>query len=171
MRRIIRHRPSPAMAVAFIALLVALADVAVASIPGPGPGRVIKACYSKRTGGLRVIDSKKSCSAKRERTLRWNQQGKQGSPGVQGPSGATNIVLHQGAFATGNAVIQCPSGERAVGGGGLVGTNTNHLIQSAPVDSGGVPTNGATSTGWLAAAADSTGATALVSPFVVCASP
>jgi hypothetical protein len=85
MPRIIRHLPSPAMAVALIALLVALGGVAVASIPGPG--RVIKACYSKSTGTLRAIDSKKRCSRKVERTLSWNQQGPRGLQGVQGSKG------------------------------------------------------------------------------------
>jgi hypothetical protein len=85
MHPIIRHRPSPAMAVAFTALLVALGGVAVAAIPGPAG--VIKACYSKSTGSLRAIDASKSCSRKRERTLSWNQTGPRGLQGIQGLQG------------------------------------------------------------------------------------
>jgi hypothetical protein len=89
MRRVIRHRPSPAMTVAVIALLVAVGGVAVASIPGPGG--TIKACYAKRTGALRVIDSAKRCSSRRERTLAWNQRGPAGTQGIQGPAGTQGI--------------------------------------------------------------------------------
>jgi hypothetical protein len=83
-----RPRPqqrSPAMIVALLSLLVAVGGVAVASIPGPSG--VITACYSKSSGTLRVIDSKKTCSKKRERTLRWNQQGPRGLQGFQGQPG------------------------------------------------------------------------------------
>ena len=129
MRRIIRHRPSPAMVVALIALLVALAGVAVASIPGPGG--VIKACYSKSTGSLRALDSNKSCSRKHERTLSWNQRGPQGLRGLQGTQGdrgssgapgATTVVVRY-ATNTDSAAetdVSCDPGEVATGGGGQV---------------------------------------------------
>jgi hypothetical protein len=97
MLRIIRHRPSPAMVVALIALLVALGGVAFASIPGPGG--VVEGCYSKSSGVLRVIDSKKGCSKKHERTLRWNQHGVQGArgfEGIQGPQGNQGLQGIQG---------------------------------------------------------------------------
>jgi hypothetical protein len=85
MRRSRPQLPSPAMMVALLALLVAVGGVAVASIPGPSG--VIRGCYSKSSGTLRVIDSKKTCSKKRERTLRWNQQGPRGLQGFQGQPG------------------------------------------------------------------------------------
>jgi hypothetical protein len=94
MRRILRSRPSPAMVVASLALVVALGGVAFASIPGRGG--VIKGCYSKSTGSLRVIDSKKSCSKKRERTLSWNQQGIRGLQGIQGPQGIQGLAGQNG---------------------------------------------------------------------------
>ena len=53
-----RLLPSPAMGVALAALVVAVAGVAVASIPGPNG--VVKACYDSR-GAVRVIDSSASC--------------------------------------------------------------------------------------------------------------
>ena len=55
MRRLL---PSPAMGVALAALVVAVAGVAVASIPRPNG--VVKACYDSR-GAVRVIDSSASC--------------------------------------------------------------------------------------------------------------
>ena len=94
MRPITRYRPSPAMVVASLALLVALGGVAFASIPGPGG--TVKGCYSKSTGALRVIDSKKSCSRKRERALSWNQRGPQGLQGLQGIQGIQGVNGNNG---------------------------------------------------------------------------
>jgi hypothetical protein len=78
------RRPSPAMVVAFIALLVAGGGAAVAAIPDSDDGE-IHGCYSTRpgsTGNLRVIDAQagETC-AKGETALVWNQQGPQGPPG------------------------------------------------------------------------------------------
>jgi hypothetical protein len=52
-RRRPRHSllPSPAMAVAMLALSVALGGVAVAAIPGPGG--VIKGCYRDAAGSIK----------------------------------------------------------------------------------------------------------------------
>ena len=89
MRRIAHFRPSPAMVVAIIALLVALGGVAAASIPGKGG--VINACYLKTGGSLRVFDTSKPGASGRchqnERTLTWNRQGPQGIRGQQGIQG------------------------------------------------------------------------------------
>jgi hypothetical protein len=110
MSRVFRHRPSPAMVVALIALLVALGGVAFASIPGPGG--VVKGCYSKSNGSLRVIDSKKDCSKKHERTLSWNQKGPRGLRGIQGGQGL------QGIRGTDGQGIQGPPGPTFAAAGG-----------------------------------------------------
>jgi hypothetical protein len=60
MSAISRFRPSPAMVVALIALVIAISGVAFASIPGSNG--VYKACYND-TGAVRVIDSAASCTA------------------------------------------------------------------------------------------------------------
>src|SRR6478736_7162911 len=67
-----------------VALVLAGSGFAVAAIPGPGG--VINGCFNKRTGSLRVIDSKKHCTS-RERAIRWNQQGKPGVTGAAGKQG------------------------------------------------------------------------------------
>ena len=89
MRRITHFRPSPAMVVAVIALLVALGGIAAASIPGKGG--VITACYLKTGGSLRVLNTSRPGASGRcqrnERTLTWNQLGRQGIRGKQGIQG------------------------------------------------------------------------------------
>src|SRR5215217_1494885 len=60
-------RPSPALAVALLALLIACSGAAVAAIPSNG---TISACYAKNSGALRVIDTGQSCTAK-EIQLAW----------------------------------------------------------------------------------------------------
>jgi hypothetical protein len=60
-------KPTPAMAVALLALLIAASGAAVAAIPSNG---TITACYAKNSGALRVIDTGQSCTAK-EIQLAW----------------------------------------------------------------------------------------------------
>jgi len=60
-------KPTPAMAVALLALLIAASGAAVAAIPSNG---TIAACYAKNSGALRVIDTGQSCTAK-EIQLAW----------------------------------------------------------------------------------------------------
>lgn len=88
MRRIVHSTPSPGIAVASVALLIAGGGIALASIPGGG---VVHACYQKRTGALRVIDTARRGFAVKcrstERALTWSQHGPQGVRGTAGPPG------------------------------------------------------------------------------------
>jgi hypothetical protein len=99
MRRIARYRPSPAVAAASAALLVAVSGVAVASIPDGGG--VVHACAKKKGGGLRVIDTAKHRSAGRcrstEKALSWSQQGPKGSQGTAGTPGTPGTPGAPGA--------------------------------------------------------------------------
>ncbi len=79
------------MVVASVALGIALAGVAYATIPDSGG--VIDGCYLKVIGSLRVIDPSlgQHCSAL-ERPIQWNQTGPlgpTGAAGAQGPAGPT----------------------------------------------------------------------------------
>ena len=116
MRRITGFRPSPAMAVASIALFLAVGGVAAASIPDASG--VVHVCYQKSGGGLRIVDTAKRGTVGRcrkgERATSWTRrrrstasrgsrdrrasegtqgvegtQGSQGLQGIQGPAGAT----------------------------------------------------------------------------------
>lgn len=86
MHRLKHFRPSPALAVATIALVTALGGVAVATIPG-GDG-VIHSCYANDTGAMRVIDQDQgqACDPNSETALDFNQQGLPGDPGPPGPT-------------------------------------------------------------------------------------
>jgi hypothetical protein len=89
-RALARRRPSPALAVALAALVVAAAGGAMAAIPA-GDG-TIQACYSKIGGGLRVIDPDSNnvfmrrCNGT-ESALSFSQRGPQGIQGIQGIQG------------------------------------------------------------------------------------
>jgi hypothetical protein len=74
-----RHRPSPGMAIGIAALLVVLGGVAFAAIPDSDG--TIHACYQKRNGNLRVVESSDDCRRSRELSLEWNQRGPKGDPG------------------------------------------------------------------------------------------
>jgi hypothetical protein len=77
-------RPSTIVLAAFVAL--AVAGIATATIPD-GNG-VIHACYAKKGGSLRVVDTGGggTCTSK-EADLAWGEQGPQGAQGPQGPQG------------------------------------------------------------------------------------
>jgi type VI protein secretion system component Hcp len=80
------------MVVATVALIAAATGFAAASIPGARG--TITACYSKKTGALRVVDETKKCKAS-ERRLTFASSGlpgptgETGSPGPAGPAGET----------------------------------------------------------------------------------
>jgi hypothetical protein len=92
------RRPSPALVVATAALVVALAGVTYAAIPGPDG--TVHGCYDSR-GALRVIDSAATCD-KGETALDFSQTG---PAGPSGPSGQTKLLNF-----THNAAIRVPRG-------------------------------------------------------------
>jgi len=103
-RRSLR-RPSPAMVVAILALLVALGGAAEASIPD-GTG-VIHGCYLTNGGALSVIDSPSATCGAGQTALAWSQRGQ---TGPSGPAGAT------GASGAGARGPRGPAGVRGAAG-------------------------------------------------------
>src|SRR5829696_762254 len=63
-------RPTPALGVALLALLIACSGAAVAAIPSL-PDGTISACYDKKTGVLRVIDAASQTCTSKEAQLAW----------------------------------------------------------------------------------------------------
>ena len=91
-----KFRPSPAMAVALAALVVAIGGVAFATIPG-SDGR-LQACYQRGNGNLRLVDSAGDCRSS-ESAVSWNQAGVTGPTGprgVTGPKGDAGSTGEQG---------------------------------------------------------------------------
>ena len=78
MKQILGRRPSPAMAVALAALVVALGGAAFAAIPDSSGE--IHGCFKKANGDLRLVDSAVSCRSS-EKAIAWNQQRPPGSGG------------------------------------------------------------------------------------------
>ena len=72
-------------ALGLVAGVVAGGSAAVAA--SSGGGAVIRACYSKRTGALRVA----SKCRRGERSISWNQVGRRGATGARGRSGVNGI--------------------------------------------------------------------------------
>jgi hypothetical protein len=76
---------SPGTVLGVVALVVACGGLALAAVPGPSG--VIKGCYARSTGALRVL-AKGSKRKHGERALSWNQQGPGGDNGARGSDGA-----------------------------------------------------------------------------------
>jgi hypothetical protein len=119
MHRSIRSWPRAAIVSASIAVLLAAAGAAFASIPGAKG--VIHGCYAKGSGDLRVIDTAKHGAAgkcrKGEETFNWNQQGSHGVPGTPGPQGPSGAPGPQGAQgANGPQGATGPQGVQGIAG-------------------------------------------------------
>jgi Collagen triple helix repeat (20 copies) len=189
MRRLVSHRPSPAMVVAFIALLAALGSSAYAqltiprnSVGNPQLKRNAVTSSKVRNGSLLRRDF-------RAGQLPAGPRGPQGPQGPQGPEGprgltgergpvgergpagppgqpgATNVTVTVGTTGMGNSIATCPVGTRATGGGGVVTTPAAFLTGSAPTVETGTPT------AWEAEAELANGNPAMVQAYVVCAAP
>jgi len=114
----LRARLSYANIAASAALVLAMGGFATASIGSSSA--VIRACYEKHGGALRVIGPNAHCSSKHEITLSWNAQGIQGIPGSTGGTGVAGTVGATGS--TGDTGATGPAGPTA--GAATTGPNT-----------------------------------------------
>ena len=129
MKKMLRRRPSPSMAVALVALALAAGGVAYAAIPDSSG--VIHGCYNTK-GALRVIDTEASppqtCGS-RETALDWPGVGAASGKGVLSAvvrlsTGETKTVLQKGPFTL---TARCAD----LGASGLQATTT---FQSSEAD-------------------------------------
>ena len=152
------RRPSPALAVAIVALVVASAGTATAA------SLVIRNSGQIKNGAVRSVDLANKKGVKvadltPQARVALRGAGPQGPPGPAGSvSGAVTrlntVTLADGAGTSTTA--QCQGAEKLVGGGARLG-NTDvdssdlHLHSSRPaVASGAPPAEGAAPTGWRA---------------------
>jgi len=118
---------------AFLALVFAMGGFAVAANKS-SKSTLIKACYAKKTGDLRVaVKGKKKCR-KGERRIKWNRRGPRGLAGQAGPQGAQGAQGAQGE--PGEQGAQGPAGLSGVGGGGF--TLTDGSIGTAAIADGSI---------------------------------
>ncbi len=171
-RPVLRLRPpSPALVVACLALAVSLTGGAYA-VSTALPRNSVGPTQLKANAVNSVKVKNRSLHAVDFATgqISAGPQGPAGAAGPQGPPGTSGVqqISSTGASnSTGPKSFQvdCPSGKRAIGGGGtLLGTTTNtFLTTSRPSDAG---------TGWVAAGRESSGGNAgnwAVQAWVVCA--
>ena len=161
------RRPSPAVVLALLALMVALSSSAGAN-PVAFMAKVLNGTSIKRHSiPLSAL------SAAAVKTLRGaagprGLQGATGTPGPTGASGATNLSVVTntcGPAPCRTASVECPAGTHATGGGGLAVGN-QLLFESRPSPQSGPPT------GWEAAGGAANGvAQGTVTAYAVCASP
>jgi hypothetical protein len=163
--------PSPAMVVACLALAVSLSGAAYAvstALPRNSVGPTQLKANAVNSGkvknrSLRAVDFAAG-------QIPAGPAGPAGAAGPQGPPGTSGVqqIASTGASnstATKSFQVDCPSGKRAIGGGGtLLGTTTNTFLStSRPSDAG---------TGWIAAGRESSAGNAgnwAVQAWVVCA--
>lgn len=126
------HKPSPATVMAFLALVFAMGGFAVAANDSATTSAVkkkVKACYSKKTGELRIKKAGKKCK-RGEKKLAWNKRGVRGKPGARGPQGPKGET-----GATGLTGAQGPAGLSGGSGGGVTlgpgSVGTDHLADGS----------------------------------------
>ena len=129
-----------------IGVAMSLLGAAAAWAVIPESDGVIRACYQKQTGVLRVVSSFNQCSTHPtygETAISWNQTGNvgpvgpqgatgpvgpqgptgpQGAPGPQGPEGRPGLqtINYRSAQGNGFARAFCLTGETLTGGGAFV---------------------------------------------------
>jgi hypothetical protein len=155
------RRPSPALVLALLALLVALSSSA-----GANP----VAFVSKALNGKSIKKHSIPLSALSPAAVKQLRGaiGPRGLQGIKGDSAATNVsvVSHMcGPTPCRTASVTCPAGTHAIGGGGLAVGN-QLLFESVPSPQSGAPS------GWAVAGGAATPpATGSVTAYAVCASP
>jgi hypothetical protein len=183
MTRLSRHRPSPALIISFIALLVAMTGTGYAAITLPKNSvgtRQLKnnavTTAKVKNGSLLSSDFKAGQLPAGARGLQGAQgpAGLQGPRGAQGPPGAAaNVRLTTadgGAVpvSTGDSGIaasaSCPAGMFAIGGGGVT-QNGNAVLTDSFADS----VSPAPATTWTVFYRNDSGAADSVVATVVCA--
>jgi hypothetical protein len=141
------------IAASIVGLGAIAASIAYATIPDTGG--VIRSCYDKDNGNVRLIDpaspvkDRNSCRTN-ERALNWNMQGlkgdsgtngtngtngtdgvdgSDGAPGTDGISGYAIVSEH---FVFGEGTVLCTDGKHVIGGGAEMDASTGTLSASGP---------------------------------------
>jgi hypothetical protein len=181
-----RHKPSPALVVSLLALIVAMGGTSYAAIKLPknsvGAAQLKKNAVTSakvKNGSLLKSDFKSG-------QLPAGPQGPQGLQGPAGPAGtpgkngATNIAV---ASSDGLTVpsgassddstngVGCSPGTKAIGGGVVVTDTDGNRINTVPVTASDVTETNSQPDGWQGAIDNETGSDVLLFVDAICASP
>jgi len=116
-----RKRPSPALIISLMALVLATGGFAAAAIPDSSG--VVHGCYKKKKGTLRLVSGSK-CK-KSEKSISWNQKGANGANGAAGAKGDKGDA---GASATALWAV--------VNGNGTLSRGSTHVVSTAKPGTG-----------------------------------
>ena len=130
-----------------------------------------------KNGTIQTVD----ISKKAQRALKGNRglrglEGVPGEPGAQGPPGATNVTVQSfsltvAPLAEAWAIVNCPFGQRATGGGGRAVPGVL-VYETHPVNSSGVPpAPGETPVGWRVGVDSYLNNSQTLTVYAVCAAP
>jgi hypothetical protein len=192
-------RPSPALAISLIALFVALGGTGYAAITINGkniknnsiPGKKLKngAVTGKKLKSNAVTGPKVKAGSLDSTDFKAGTllQGPQGAPGVNGVNGAATVTYRTfvantaGAGTLGEAEATCNAGEKLIGGGGGWVNNavppTAYVLDgtvsdSAPSNGGDDPiAEGVTPGAWHVSGLNTSGGSARMMAYAVCATP
>lgn len=158
-----KYFPSPAMAVALVALGIALGGSAVEATNGLITGAQIK----NHSIGLNDLSYSAIAKLRGDRGPR-GPEGRPGPAGTPAPPLSTKLTIQSAqtllaAGTVGSATASCPTGTLAISGGAH--TNGLSLWADQPIGLGG------TNTGWLAGATASSLIQSEVNAYAICLSP
>jgi hypothetical protein len=171
-----RLLPTPSMAVALLALIVAMSGSAYAAAKINGKNIVKGSITSKQIKDRSI--------QKNDLSPKIGTIGPAGPAGPAGKNGVSNVVVHRkdavdvanlGDAATS---VTCDAGETLVGGGAnWVEKTTNGVFTtgtiktSGPLTAGKSPVEGGTADGWFAAGTNTTGFTRNLVVYAICTKP
>lgn len=186
MRRLVRHRPSPAMIVALVALFVAMSGASYAAILAKnsvGPKQLQKDAVRSpkvKDHSLKAIDFAEGQIPAGPQ----GPKGEQGAPGVVGTVivRRTDFALPAGAGvgvpgALTSGFVSCAAGEKIIGGSINVSDPTNSEVRISrpsgdPTSNGGngsIPEDGESFSFWKGTARTTTNVGATARVFALCA--
>ena len=185
LRRVLRVRPSPAMVVASVALLVAMAGTGVAAsglpIASVGSPQLRTGAVTSPKIAANAVTSAKVANGSLSRADFATGQVPSGPPGPPGPAGPpgqnaladATVTSHTGSVASNNYAwywITCASGKRAIGGGANTNSDNAYINESFPVDANGnAAADGAVAAGWRTEVSNLSGGQLTVTWYIVCA--
>jgi hypothetical protein len=169
MDRLSQVRPSPAMLVACVALIVALAGTAVA---GVATSSKLSGKDRKQVKKIARTEANKRIT-KRAAGLKVAFADSAGNAATAGQLGKVTVQRETGEIGngTGGSVDAfCPAGTQAIAGGGRADDfNEPQLLASRPTRAGGEPAgDGESFTGWRVSVFNETGVAVQPEVWVVC---